>query len=97
MENLIEKEEKNQIISQMDKAGYHYDKIESTDDNIRFNYNMQVFPLTFTSWQEVKEYVNEVDEHRDINNGIAGRIAVAKGKAEAQDNKQSPDKKEQAR
>lgn len=53
------KQMKSKIVSAMDAAGYHFDDLESTDDNLRFlgEYGSV---MQIGSWQEAKEWLEGV-------------------------------------
>lgn len=48
------------IINRMAQKGYHYDGIESGPGQIRFYYIGGAFPLAFSSWREVRTWLDEV-------------------------------------
>lgn len=48
------------LIGRMKDKGYHYDGIESGPGNIRFYYIGGAFPLAFSSWREVRTWLDEV-------------------------------------
>ena len=53
------KQMKSKIIDAMDAAGYYFDELESTDDNLRFlGEGGQV--LYMDSWKEAKEWLDGV-------------------------------------
>lgn len=47
----------DELAELMEEKGYHYDGLESHDGYYRFTYAGMVMPLTFTSLQEIRDYL----------------------------------------
>ena len=55
--------DEDDLIAAMRAAGYEYDKIESSESSIRFYGRpeyMMTFPLTFSSWTEVQNWLESI-------------------------------------
>lgn len=50
----------DELAELMEEKGYHYDDLESYEGYYRFTYTGMVMPLTFTSLQEIRDYLAEL-------------------------------------
>lgn len=58
----MNKEDIFEVIGKLDRNGYYYDDLESFDDNIRVCAEWPGIPIYFNSWEELKEWIDEVAE-----------------------------------
>lgn len=47
------------IKAAMEAHGYYFDELESTSNNLRFTYTGQCFPMEFSKWSEVLQWLEE--------------------------------------
>lgn len=50
------------IKQKLERNGYWIDELESSDDNIRISSSWPSLPMYFNSWEELKEWIDEVAE-----------------------------------